>query len=48
MFGWPFLWENPAALEHSQFTIDAQNYTQRDRDYSQFVISLWTNFAKFG
>ena len=48
VFGWPFLWQNPAALEHSQFTIPEISYTSRDRNNSRFVIELWTNFAKYG
>ena len=48
VFGWPQLWENPAALEHSGVSVPRIEYTQRDHNNSRFMMDLWTNFAKFG
>ena len=50
LFGYPLLELNAEALAHSQFPasiLAGYQFTQRDVDYSTFLIKLWTNFAKF-
>lgn len=50
LFGYPLLEDNREALAHSQFpesVLAGYRFTQRDKDYSEFLITLWTNFAKF-
>ena len=49
LFGYPLLLDNPEALAHSQFpavALAAYDFTQRDKEYSDFLATLWTNFAK--
>jgi carboxylesterase type B len=49
IFGWPFFEENPLALNHSQANLlIPTNYTEFDKEFSTFMMELWTNFAKFG
>ena len=50
LFGYPQLEDDPEALAHSQFpasSLAAFQFTQRDKDYGDFLSTLWTNFAKF-
>ena len=54
MFGYSVyfhLYDNTAAVEHSGFNpeplYDLQA-TARDEDMAEFMLTLWTNFAKFG
>ena len=48
VFGWPFLHleENGNAYNHSQTTSNS-NYSLADAQFSDFVMTMWTNFAKF-
>ena len=48
VFGRAFLWDNPGALNHSGIALDDTVYTDYDRHYSRFMMTLWTNFAKYG
>ena len=50
LFGYPFLEDNPEALQHSGWPpafVRSLNFTQNDKDYSDFLLTLWTNFAKY-
>ena len=49
-FGWPYMTldDNELAFNHSQCNPAANiTFTDRDRDFADFFLTLWTNFAKF-
>ena len=50
VFGWPqmTLGENEEAYNHSQaHPVQVFNFTEGDMLMAEFVMTLWTNFAKF-
>lgn len=48
ILGLPFLLmpENELAWEHSQ-SIYNKSFTSQDVEYSDFMMTIWTNFAKY-
>ena len=49
-FGWPFMSDNTEAYNHAQAnpSFNITDYSEMDRQFTSFFITLWTNFAKFG
>ena len=49
-FGWAFMNDNNEAYEHSRadplFKLDG--FTEMDKEFTDFYITLWTNFVKYG
>ncbi len=48
MWGLSLLQYNDAVRNDSEIFFDAVDWTEEDAEYSIFVETLWTNFAKFG
>ena len=50
----PYVWcygcllINPEVREDSEMTVDIVGWTTEDILYGEYVMTLWTNFAKFG
>ena len=47
LFGEPYLNDNDAVQENSGIYIN-NTFDDSDREWSDFMIILWTNFAKYG
>ena len=47
VFGYPYLKLNPAVREETKI-FDVIDWNDDDRNMTNFVITLWANFAKFG
>ena len=38
----------PQVRADSRILIDLMDYNEEDIEYAEYVMDLWTNFAKFG
>ena len=47
MIGLPFLELNEAVIENTQIRPNA-TFSDQDREFSEYIMALWTNFAKYG
>jgi carboxylesterase type B len=48
VFGYPFLTLNPDIRNDTGIFFDIFDWNEEDIEYSDYTITLWTNFAKFG
>ena len=48
IFGYPFLKLNPEVRNDTLMFFDVFDWNEEDIEYADFMMTLWTNFAKFG
>lgn len=48
LFGAAYLPDNPDVRNDTGLYYDPIIYNDFDKEYSEFIRTLWTNFAKFG
>lgn len=48
VFGYPMLEDNPLVRNDTQMWRDPIDWTDEDEEVADFVMDMWTNFAKFG
>ena len=48
VFGWSLMQTAPQVRADSRILLDIMQYNEEDIQYANFVMDLWTNFAKYG
>lgn len=46
VFGIPYMDDNPDVKNDSRIYLTANEYNDFDREYSDFMMSMWRNFAR--
>ena len=48
VFGWSLMKLAPQVRADSRILLDIMDYNDEDEEYADFIMDLWTNFAKYG
>ena len=48
VWAYPLLEANPDVRDQCDIQIDIVDWNQEDIEYTRFIHTLWTNFAKYG
>ena len=48
VWGWTEIKKNPSVQMESGFTHDIVDWNEEDYKFTEYFLTTWTNFAKFG